>query len=166
MFIYYRIVRYKDEQKKESIIKATIMLVNDIGFVSSSVSKIAKEANVSPATIYIYFKNKEDLLVCTYIEIKKKIGKALLKDFDDTLSIRDILLRTWKNGFFFMSENQDLLQFTEQFSYSPYGELVDKKEVEKYFEPIVKVLQTAIEQEIIKNVSAKIAYMSCGLRAW
>ncbi len=153
MFIYYRIVRYKDEHKKESIIKATIKLVNDIGFVSSSVSKIAKEASVSPATIYIYYKNKDDLLVSTYIEIKKKIGMALLKDFDDTLPLRDILLRSWKNGFFYIAENPGLFQFTEQFSYSPYGEMVDKKDVEKYFEPIVKVLQTGVEQKIIKNVN-------------
>ena len=146
-------MRYKDEQKKESIIKATIKLVNEIGFVSSSVSKIAKEANVSPATIYIYYKNKEDLLVSTYVEIKKKMGMALLNDFDEALPLRDILLRSWKNGFFYIAKNPGLFQFTEQFSYSPYGQLVDKKDVEKYFEPIVKVLQTGVEQKIIKNVN-------------
>ena len=146
-------MRYKDEQKKESIIKATIKLVNEIGFVSSSVSKIAKEANVSPATIYIYYKNKDDLLVSTYIKIKRKMGMALLKDFDDTLPLKEILLRSWENGFFYIADNPELFQFTEQFSYSPYGELVDKKEVEQYFEPIIKVLQTGIEQKVIKNVN-------------
>lgn len=62
-------MRNKDELKQEAIIQATIKLVNKIGFVSSSVAKISKEANVSPATIYIYYKNKEDLLVSTYVEI-------------------------------------------------------------------------------------------------
>ena len=50
-------MRTKDDQKKEALFKATIKLVNEIGFASSSVSKIAKEANVSPSTIYVFFKN-------------------------------------------------------------------------------------------------------------
>ena len=70
MIIYYRIMRYKDEQKQDAIIQATIQLVNEIGFAASSVSKIAKQANVSPATLYIYYTNKEDLLVSTYVSIK------------------------------------------------------------------------------------------------
>ncbi|MBU0970455.1 MAG: TetR/AcrR family transcriptional regulator; helix-turn-helix transcriptional regulator [Proteobacteria bacterium] len=48
-------------------------------FAASSVSKIAKEAGVSPATIYVYHKNKEDLLVSTYIEIKKNMGLAMIE---------------------------------------------------------------------------------------
>ena len=71
-------MRVKDEIKQEALFEATIKVVNQIGFASSSVSKIAKEAGVSPATIYIYHKNKEDLLISSYVEIKKKLGQALL----------------------------------------------------------------------------------------
>jgi len=41
------------------------------------VLKIAKEANVSPSTIYVFFNNKEDLLVSTYLEIKHNLADAL-----------------------------------------------------------------------------------------
>jgi AcrR family transcriptional regulator len=145
-------MRYKDETKKEAIIKATVELVNRIGFVSSSVSKIAKAANVSPATIYIYYKNKEDLLVSTYIDIKKKLSAAMLSDFDESLPVRDIFKRVWINSFRYISDNADYFFFTEQFSYSPYSALVDKKEMEKYFEPFIKILQKGVEQKIIKDV--------------
>lgn len=156
MIIYYNVMRLKDEHKQESIIQSTIKLVNEIGFVSSSVSKIAKEANVSPATIYIYYKNKEDLLVSTYVEIKKKFGAAFLKDFDDRLPIRDILKISWKNGFDFIEKNPDLLQYTEQFSNSPFSSLVNKSDVEKYFEPLIQVLKKGIEQKIIKDIDYEI----------
>ena len=145
-------MRIKDELKQEAIIVATILLVNEIGFASSSVSKIAKKANVSPATIYIYYKNKEDLLVSTYIEIKKKMSVALLMGFDDSKPFRDILQNVWKKGFKFVSENQSLYQYSEQFSNSPYSDLVNHKELEKHFEPIIKVLQKGIEQKVIKDV--------------
>ena len=37
------------------------------GFNGFSMQKLAKAANVSPATIYIYFKDKEDLIQQLYI---------------------------------------------------------------------------------------------------
>ena len=146
-------MRIKDIQKQDAIIDATVKLVNEIGFVSSSVSKIAKKANVSPATIYIYYKNKEDLLVSTYIDIKKKLGEAAQKNFDESLPIRDIFRNVWFNLFDYIVKNTEYFQFTEQFSNSPYAELIKKEDVEKTFEPIYKVVQKGINQKIIKDVN-------------
>ncbi|MBU0476033.1 MAG: TetR/AcrR family transcriptional regulator [Bacteroidetes bacterium] len=145
-------MRIKDINKQEAIIEATVLLVNEIGFVSCSVSKIAKKANVSPATLYIYYKNKEDLLVSTYIEVKKKMSKALLNGFDDSMPFRDILEKFWKNGFRFVKNNKALFQYAEQFASSPFSELVNPAELEKHFEPMIKVLQKGIEQKVIKDV--------------
>ncbi len=145
-------MRVKDEIKQEAVFNATVKLVNEIGFAASSVAKIAREAGVSPATIYIYYKNKEDLLVSTYIEIKQRLSEAMLRDFDDRLPIRDVLERVWRNTFAFIAENPSLFQYAEQFADSPYIELVDRQEVEKQFKPIFNILQRGIEQKIIKNV--------------
>lgn len=152
MIIYFRTMRIKDEYKQDAIIQATVKLVNEIGFVSSSVAKIAQEANVSPATIYIYYKNKEDLLVSTYVEIKQRLSGALLENFDDTRPFRDIFKLFWLNGFEYVSKNREYYKYTEQFSNSPYSDLVDHLKVEKHFEPMLKVLQKGIEQKVIKNV--------------
>ncbi len=156
MIVYFKVMRTKDYEKKAALFESTVKLVNKIGFASSSVSKIAKEASVSPATIYVYYKNKEDLLVSTYIEIKLNLSKALLSGFNDKLPIRDILKNVWFNMFEYISNNLEYYKFSEQFSNSPYSSLVNKKEVEQYFEPLIKVLQRGIEQKIIKNVNLDI----------
>jgi AcrR family transcriptional regulator len=145
-------MRTKDDVKEAALFEATVKLVNEIGFASSSVSKIAKEAGVSPATIYVYYKNKEDLLVSTYIDIKLDLSKAVLSGFDDQLPIRDIFRNVWFNMFEYISNNLEYFKFVEQFSSSPYSSLVNRQEVEQYFEPLAKVLQKGIEQKIIKNV--------------
>ena len=152
MIIYFRAMRTRDDVKETALFEATVKLVNEIGFAASSVSKIAKEAGVSPATIYVYYINKEDLLVSTYIQIKMDLSKALLRDFNDQLPIRDIFRNVWFNMFDYISNNLKYYKFVEQFSNSPYSSLVDKEEVEQYFDPLAKVLQTGIEQKIIKNV--------------
>ena len=146
-------MRVKDEIKQEALFKATVKLVNEIGFASSSVAKIAAEAGISPATIYIYYKNKEDLLVSTYIDIKQKLSTAILKDFDENQPIRDILKKMWFNAFDYTSKYPDYFQFTEQFSNSAYSSLVNKQDVEKFYEPMIKILQKGIQQKIIKDVS-------------
>jgi AcrR family transcriptional regulator len=151
-------MRVKDELKQDALFNATIKLVNEIGFVASSVSKIAKEADISPATIYVYYENKEDLIVSTYVNIKQRLSKAILRNFDDSLPIRDILKNLWFNVFNYIDSHPDHIEFTEQFASSPYSSLVNKPEVEKYFEPILQVLKRGIEEKIIKDVCHDILY--------
>jgi len=149
-------MRTKDDIKQEALFEATVKLVNEIGFAASSVSKIAKEAQISPATLYIYYKNKEDLLVSTYLEIKKNLGKVIGKDLDDTMPVRDIIKQVWFNMFDHIQAHPNYFHYTEQFANSPFSELVDKQEIEKYFTPVILVIIRGIEQKIIKDVDKDI----------
>jgi AcrR family transcriptional regulator len=126
MFIYLSAMRIRDDIKQEALFEATVKLVNDIGFAASSVAKIANEANVSPATLYVYYKNKEDLIVSTYISIKRDLSHAILIDHDDTRPIRDIMKRFWFNAFEYIANHPGHFQYSEQFANSPYSALVDK----------------------------------------
>ena len=149
-------MRNKDIHKQEAIIKETVELVNEIEFASSSVAKIAKKASVSPATLYIYYRNKEDLLVSTYVALKKKMGRELLSNIDTSKPLRDIFFIFWKNTFIFIDKNRSFYKYSEQFSNSPYIELVNQSELEKSFEPFIKIVQQGIDQKIIKDVSFEI----------
>ncbi|HUE93471.1 helix-turn-helix domain-containing protein [Pseudomonas sp.] len=51
------------EQKAEEIELAAMHLFIDVGFDASSMSMIAKSADVAPNTLYWYFKDKDDLLI-------------------------------------------------------------------------------------------------------
>lgn len=149
-------MRTKCQEKQEALFEATVKLVNEIGFAASSVAKIANEARISAATIYIYHKNKEDLLVSTFLAIKRHTSRAILKDFDDRRPIREILERAWFNMFQYTTKHYHYFQFAEQFSNSPYADLIDLEEVESYFEPIIRALRRGIDQNIIKNVSTDV----------
>jgi AcrR family transcriptional regulator len=149
-------MRIKDVQKQDAIFEATVDLVNEIGLQSCSVSKIAKKADVSPATLYIYYENKEDLLVSTYIDLKRKMSSAILKNYDPDLPIRDILRKFWFNGLHYISKNIGYFQFIEQFSNSPLSNKVNREEVDKYFNPMYEVLRRGVDQKIIKNVQFEI----------
>jgi TetR/AcrR family fatty acid metabolism transcriptional regulator len=54
--------------KRERILRAAIKIFSQKGFFSSKVSDIAQSAGVADGTIYLYFKNKDDLLISLFEE--------------------------------------------------------------------------------------------------
>ncbi|RPJ78250.1 MAG: TetR/AcrR family transcriptional regulator, partial [Deltaproteobacteria bacterium] len=48
--------------KHHKILEAAIKVFAEQGFFRSTISQIAKEAGVADGTIYLYFKNKDDIL--------------------------------------------------------------------------------------------------------
>jgi AcrR family transcriptional regulator len=145
-------MRIQDENKKAAIFNATVKLVNEIGFVAASVAKIAKQANVSPATIYIYYKNKEDLLVSIFVDIRAKKTSAALKRFDESAPLKESLRTIWKDSFKFVSQNKDLLQYHDQFLNSPYSDLVDNLDSTDGLQPVRRAFESAIAEKIVKKV--------------
>jgi AcrR family transcriptional regulator len=105
MIVYNEIMRHKDEQKQEAIFVATIQLINEVGFLELSMSKIAKKANVSVATIYVYFENKEDLLNKLYLMVKQKLSMEMLNGLNQTTSVKEGLILVLRNYIEFVLHN-------------------------------------------------------------
>lgn len=58
----------KSGDKYQTIIEAAVKIIARHGYHQAQVSKIAREANVADGTIYLYFKNKEDILTSLFHE--------------------------------------------------------------------------------------------------
>ncbi|OEH91924.1 TetR/AcrR family transcriptional regulator [Bacillus solimangrovi] len=58
----------KNKPKYKQIIDAAVMVIAENGYHHAQVSKIAKRAGVADGTIYLYFKNKEDILISIFEE--------------------------------------------------------------------------------------------------
>ena len=149
-------MRTRDEQKREAIIQSTLKLVNENGFVHTSVSKIAKDANVSPATLYIYYKNKEDLIISTYTDIKIKLADYIFRGFDSSNPIKETIRLIMKNTFDFIQENPTFFYFKLQFENSHYKEIFNDEEIQKLYGPIMKAIDDAIKNKEIKDVSLEV----------
>ncbi len=63
----------KDNDKYYRIIEAATRVFARKGFYHSKISEIAKEARVADGTIYIYFDNKDDILICLFEEQMKMV---------------------------------------------------------------------------------------------
>jgi TetR/AcrR family transcriptional regulator, fatty acid metabolism regulator protein len=63
-----------NKPKYKLIIEAAVDVIAENGYHASQVSKIAKKAGVADGTIYLYFKNKEDILISVFEE---KMGQFI-----------------------------------------------------------------------------------------
>ena len=61
-------MRTRDYDKQQRIKEAMVHLILREGINGASVAKIAREAGVSPATIYVYYESKEDMLSAAFRE--------------------------------------------------------------------------------------------------
>ena len=66
----------KSKPKYMQIIDAAVIVIAENGYHQAQVSKIAKQAGVADGTIYLYFKNKEDILISLFEE---KMGEFVEK---------------------------------------------------------------------------------------
>ncbi len=94
------------------------MIVNE-GFDGMSMQKLAKSAGVSPATLYIYYRNREDMLEQLYEFVQTAFANAALKEFDPTMNFEKGLWVQWKNRMRFIEECPHYFRFFEQFRNSP-----------------------------------------------
>ena len=63
----------RDLHKREKILQAAVKVFAQKGFYQSKVSEIAREADVADGTIYLYFHNKDDILINLFEEEMTKI---------------------------------------------------------------------------------------------
>ena len=66
LFLVVIIKVKRDKPKYKQIIDAAVIVIAENGYHQAQVSKIAKEAGVADGTIYLYFKNKEDILISVF----------------------------------------------------------------------------------------------------
>jgi TetR/AcrR family transcriptional regulator, multidrug resistance operon repressor len=121
-FIFAFHMRTRDTNKERAIRDQALKTIVKNGFDGLSMQKLAKAAAVSPATIYIYFKDREDLILQLFAEASKKMTEATLKDFDPAMSFSEGLKVQWMNRARYCIANPDEMYFLEQIRHSPLQE--------------------------------------------
>jgi AcrR family transcriptional regulator len=130
--------------------RASIQLTNTLGFDGISISKIAKKANVSPATIYIYFKNKQDLFTKLYIDIRKKMSQGALQGLQDEMTIEQTFKSIWHNSFTYNLNHPEYLIFREQYEQTAMMKNINANEFEVY-RFVRNLFQRGIDEKVLKD---------------
>ncbi|QSO54366.1 TetR/AcrR family transcriptional regulator [Alicyclobacillus curvatus] len=66
----------RDESKYNAILDAAVLVMAEFGYHHAQIARIAKAAGVADGTVYLYFKNKEDILISV---LRHTIGEIVDK---------------------------------------------------------------------------------------
>jgi len=99
-------------EKRKDILKAAIQEFYKNGFEGSSMDAISKEANVSKATVYNHFKNKEELFLEIANILKCRLDESFKYSYNKSKSINKQLTDMARKELDFLScqENITLIQ--------------------------------------------------------
>ncbi len=88
MGIHERKKREK-ERRRQEILAAAREIFSGKGFNSATMEEIASKAELSPGTLYLYFKNKEELHTSLSIDILAHLGSEIEKVVDLDISVEE-----------------------------------------------------------------------------
>lgn len=151
-------IRQKCPEKRKSLLNATINLVNNNGFHDAPMSKIAKLANVSPATIYIYFKNKQDLVDQLYLEVKKHFSEYAFEDYNKNLSVEAGFKLIWHNIAKFKLEQVEEANFLSACDNTPIVNQEIRNLGLEQLKPLKELWEQGIEEKVLKKMSLYAMY--------
>ncbi len=82
--------------KRELILRAAIKLFANRGFFHAQVADVAREAGIAAGTVYLYFENKDDLLISIFertMEQAMEEGRQALTHVSDPIERLRVLAR-------------------------------------------------------------------------
>lgn len=147
-------MRCRDDEKQENIKRAVIKLILAEGFHGLSISKIAKEAGVSPATLYVYYENKEAMLYDIYRECGEQIYSYVLGRIDCNSGGERFVESMVQAYYTYILEYGEEFYFVEQFTSCPA--LIGKCGGLEGNARIVRLFEELKRKRIIKDLNNQI----------
>jgi AcrR family transcriptional regulator len=111
----------KYPEKKIKIFNAAIKLISENGFHGSPTSKIAKEAGIACGTLFLYFKNKKQLIEELFEYTDEQINSFLTEDFDPDSPPKEQFYQLCRRLIRFSFDYAQVASFFNQYIDSPYG---------------------------------------------
>lgn len=148
-------MRTKDYDKKAAILQTAGTMINEEGISSVSMSKVAKAANISSSTIYVYFVDKDDMLKQVYLVNKQDLATALVAGVSENGSSIDMIKTFMTSLAAFGMNHYEQLSIIEQFNNSPMLDKlqIDSREELAGFNPLFVATDKGIQAGELKPVN-------------
>lgn len=99
---------YNDKRKR--ILKAAARVFSRKGFFKSTVAEIAKDAQVADGTIYLYFKNKDDILISLFEEEMASVIRDMKQELSALPTAEEKIRKFIEKHLAMIDENRELAE--------------------------------------------------------
>lgn len=146
-------MRTRDADKEQLVKKKAIEMIVREGFQGFSMNKLAKECNISVATLYIYYQHKEDLVNKIGIEIGTNFFCETLKDFTPDMPFKEGLKKQWENRARFALQYPAEVACYEIIRHSGYGGHILQESIKDFGKVMGAFFHRAVENKELMPLS-------------
>ena len=146
-------MRKRDPDKEDLVKETAIALIVKDGLERFSMNRLAKACNISVATLYIYYKDRDDLIINIAMESGRLMSAAIIKDFDPEQSLEDGLRQQWIYRYKFMVDYPHLSLFFDQLRSSSYQEEFLRGFLKDFIIVMGKFMHNVIERGEVEEMT-------------
>lgn len=124
LYLKQEIMRTRNIEKEQLVRDEAIKFLVTKGFEGFTMNKLARICEVSIATLYIYYQDKDDLIIQIGRDEVAKMRAAILTGFDAEASFEAGLRVQWQNRYTYLMKNPIVSLFLEQLRTSSYQDQI------------------------------------------
>ena len=115
-------------------------LVARRGFHGASMSAVAAEAGVATGTAYVHYRSKDDLVIATYVEVKRDLGHAAVDQLDPQQPEAEQFRSLWRAIHDHLAADRDRARFLVQVEASPYAVQAHAASLDSLDDPLLGLI--------------------------
>lgn len=159
-------MRAKDENKEVLILESALKMIARIGLAGLKMSDLAKEAHLATGTVYIYFRDKEELIRKLYLYLLRKSSNEVTKDISADEPLKKRVNKICYNFLINNVLHPENGAFFEQYFRSPFFHETESVLAEEnvVMQPFYELLIEGQQQGIIKETDPDLLVtLICGM---
>ena len=145
--------RRRANDKYQRILEAAIKVFAEQGFFQSTIAQIAREAGVADGTIYLYFKNKDDILVQFFNYKTKQVFDGFREEVNKADNAVDKLRNLVRRHLaeFQRDRNMAILYQSETHQISRLAEEQIKEMSNMYLDIVAEIVEQGQQEGLIRK---------------
>lgn len=149
-------MRIKDETKRLAIMASTLDVVFEKGFAGIKMADLAKRVNLSVSTLYVYYKNKEDLIISIAIDLIEQQAKRSEQQITESLPYKLKFKALWLFWVNFSINHGKEMSFIDQLKKSPYYDKIPASVRETKSKLGMNLIDLGKREGLLKNIDNEI----------
>ena len=143
----------RDNDKYHRILEAAVKVFAAKGFHQATISRIAREAGVADGTIYLYFRNKDDILVQFFAFKTRQVFDRFREDMDQQQNATDKLRGLIRRHLveFQQDRNMALLYQAETRRNDPLVAALIKETAKMYLNLVLDIIEQGQREGTIRD---------------
>ncbi len=141
------------KDKRQAILAATQVLLARNGFHGFSMRQLAQKAGVAAGTLYLYFKDKDELIRQLHEQILIDVAEYVFAHHDTTQPLFEQYRQFWRSLWTYCMQHPDVVLSKDQFDHLPPDILqAQLASAEQLFLPLIEMFNQGRREQVLKDL--------------